>query len=514
MIPTGCHVMERESFENEEIATILNNEFIPVKIDKEERPDIDRIYMNFVQATTGSGGWPLNVFVTPDLEPVFGGTYWPGPTSNTAPFEDQVDFLGILNKLSTVWKEQEEKCRLDSRQMQQLKDFAAEGTFGDRLGEGGDGLDIELLEEANDHFASTFDNMNGGFGSAPKFPTPSKLSFLLRLGQYPQVILDVVGPDECQNAENMAIYTLRKMARGGIHDHIGNGFARYSVTADWSLPHFEKMLYDNAQLLHIYLDGFLLSRDADMLGAVYDIATYLTSSLAHPDGGFYSSEDADSYYRKGDAEKREGAYYVWTKREFENILGPNEPIVSAFFNVSSHGNVLPENDAHDEFLDQNVLAVVSNPSILGSHFGVKEEEVVRIIKEGKAALRAHREKDRVRPALDDKIIVSWNGIAIGALARTGAVIKGFDPEKSNEFLESAIKAAEFIKKELYDENEKVLYRVYREGRGDTRGFADDYAFLIEGLIDLYEATFNENYLQWADDLQRTYSISPPIPSIG
>jgi uncharacterized protein YyaL (SSP411 family) len=504
--------MERESFENEEIATILNTEFIPIKIDREERPDIDRIYMNFVQATTGSGGWPLNVFVTPDLEPIFGGTYWPSPTSNTTPFEDQVDFLGILNKLSTVWKEQEEKCRQDSRQiLQQLKDFAAEGTFGDRLGEGGDGLDIELLEEANQHFSSTFDTKNGGFGSAPKFPTPSKLSFLLRLSQYPEVVLDVVGPDECRNAESMAISTLRKMARGGIHDHIGSGFARYSVTADWSLPHFEKMLYDNAQLLHIYLDAFLLSRDADMLGSVYDIATYLTTALAHPAGGFYSSEDADSYYRPSDAEKREGAYYVWTKREFENILGPqNEPIVSAFFNVSSHGNVLPENDAHDEFIDQNVLAVVSNPSVLGSQFGVKEEEVVRIIKEGKIALRAHREKERVRPALDDKIIISWNGIAIGALARTAAVTKCFDPEKSKEFLDSATKAAEFIKKELYDEKEKILYRVYREGRGDTKGFADDYAFLIEGLIDLYEATFEEGWLQWADELQRK-PYSHPIP---
>lgn len=500
----GCHVMERESFENDEIATILNDAFIPVKIDREERPDIDRIYMNFVQATTGSGGWPLNVFVTPDLEPVFGGTYWPGPTSNTAPFEDQVDFLGILNKLSTAWKEQEEKCRLDSRQiLQQLKDFAAEGTFGDRFGEGGDGLDIELLEEAYGYFTTTFDNKNGGFGTAPKFPTPSKLSFLLRLGQYPQVVLDVVGPDECRNAENMAISTLRKMARGGIHDHIGNGFARYSVTVDWSLPHFEKMLYDNVQLLHIYLDAFLLSRDADMLGAVYDIGSYLTTTLSHPAGGFYSSEDADSYYRPNDAEKREGAYYVWTKREFENILGPqNEPIMSAFFNVSSHGNVLPGNDAHDEFIDQNVLAVVSNPSALAKQFGVKEEEVVRIIKEGKAALRAHRQKERVTPALDDKIIVSWNGIAIGALARTAAVTKGFDPDTSKKYLESAVKAAEFIKKELYDEKEKVLYRVYREGRGDTRGFADDYAFLIEGLIDLYEATFEESWLRWADELQR------------
>ena len=497
--------MEKESFENEEVAAILNESFIPVKIDREERPDIDRIYMNFVQATTGSGGWPLNVFVTPDLHPVFGGTYWPGPTSNTTPFEDQVDFLGILNKLSTVWEEQEQRCRQDSsRILQQLKDFAAEGTFGDRLGEGGDGLDIELLEEANQHFASTYDSKNGGFGSAPKFPTPAKLAFLLKLGQYPSVVHDVVGNLECENAENMALSTLRKMARGGIHDHIGNGFARYSVTADWSLPHFEKMLYDNAQLLHIYLDGFLLSRDPELLGTVYDISTYLTTTLAHPAGGFYSSEDADSYYKKGDSEKREGAFYVWTKREFENVLGSQaEPILSAFFNVSGHGNVKPENDAHDEFIDQNVLAVVNTPSTLATTFGMKEEDVVRIIKEGKAALRAHREKERVRPGLDDKIVVSWNGIAVGALARAAAVIKGFDPVKSEGFMTSALKAANFIKENLYDELTKNLYRVWREGRGDTLAFADDYAFLIEGLIDLYEATFDERWLQWADDLQRT-----------
>ncbi|KAL2062233.1 hypothetical protein VTL71DRAFT_6499 [Oculimacula yallundae] len=499
-----CHVMERESFENEEVASILNSAFIPIKIDREERPDIDRIYMNFVQATTGSGGWPLNVFVTPDLEPVFGGTYWPGPTSQT-PFEDQVDFLGILDKLSTVWREQEQRCRSDSKQiLEQLKSFAAEGTFGDRLGEGADGLDIELIEEANQHFASTFDSQNGGFGSAPKFPTPSKLSFLLRLGQYPPVVIDVVGAADCGKAQNMAVTTLKKMARGGIHDHIGNGFARYSVTADWSLPHFEKMLYDNAQLLHVYLDAFLLSRDAELLGVVYDISTYLTTDLADPEGGFYSSEDADSLYRKGDTEKREGAFYVWTKREFENVLGSQtEPILSAFFNVSGHGNVLPENDAHDEFLDQNVLAIVNTPSSLASQFGMKEEEVVRIIKEGKVALRSHREKERVRPVLDDKIVVSWNGIAIGALARTGAVIKGFDPIKSKEYLDFAIKAATFIKEKLYDADKKILYRIWREGRGDTEGFADDYAFLIEGLLDLYEATFEEKWLQWADELQQT-----------
>ncbi|TVY41754.1 Spermatogenesis-associated protein [Lachnellula subtilissima] len=500
-----CHVMERESFENEEVAAILNDAFIPIKIDREERPDIDRIYMNFVQATTGSGGWPLNVFVTPDLEPVFGGTYWPGPTSSTTPFEDQVDFLAILHKLSTVWKEQEERCRQDSSEiLKKLKDFASEGTFGDRRGEGGDGLDIELLEEANQHFLSTYDSQNGGFGSAPKFPTPSKLSFLLRLRQFPSAVHDVVGEEDCQKAENMAMTTLRKMARGGIHDHIGNGFSRYSVTADWSLPHFEKMLYDNAQLLHIYLDAFLLSRDPEMLGVVYGIASYLTSTLEHSAGGFYSSEDADSFYKRGDSEKREGAYYVWTKREFENVLGPHaEPILSAFFNVSGHGNVKPENDPHDEFIDQNVLTVANSPSTLASTFGMKEEEIVRIIKDGKATLRAHREKERVKPGLDDKIIVSWNGIAIGALARTAAVIKGFDPVKSEEYLKSALKAATFIKENLYEDSTKTLYRIWREGRGETKGFADDYAFLVDGLIDLYEATFNEEWLHWADDLQHS-----------
>ncbi|PQE33622.1 DUF255 domain protein [Rutstroemia sp. NJR-2017a WRK4] len=499
-----CHIMERESFENEEVAAILNDAFIPVKVDREERPDIDRIYMNFVQATTGSGGWPLNVFLTPDLEPVFGGTYWPGP-NNAIPFQDQVDFLGILNKLSTVWKEQEQRCRQDSVQiLQQLKDFADEGTLSGRLGESTDAIDIELLEEATQHFADTFDKKNGGFGSAPKFPTPSKLAFLLRLGQFPQAVLDIVGLPECHNAETMAITTLRKMARGGIHDHIGNGFARYSVTANWSLPHFEKMLYDNAQLLHIYLDAFLLSRDPEFLGVVYDIATYLTTSLAHSEGGFFSSEDADSYYKKGDAEKREGAYYVWTKREFENILGPQaEPVLSAFFNVTGHGNVEPDNDPHDEFIDQNVLAIVNTPSAIASTLGMKEDEVIRTIKKGKAALQAHREKERVKPGLDDKIVVGWNGIAIGALSRTGAVIKGFDPERSETYMAAAIKAATFIKDKLYDENSKKLYRIWREGRGDTEGFADDYAFLIEGLIDLYEATFDDKWLHWADDLQKS-----------
>jgi uncharacterized protein YyaL (SSP411 family) len=509
----GCHVMERESFENEEVAQILNNDFIPIKIDREERPDIDRIYMNFVQATTGSGGWPLNVFVTPTLEPVFGGTYWPGPHSNTPQLalEDQVDFLGILKKLSSVWKEQEDRCRQDSAQiLQQLKEFAAEGTFGGRLGEGADGLDLEILEEAYEHFASTFDRKNSGFGSAPKFPTPTKLSFLLRISRYPQAVIDIVGAEECAQAQHMAISSLRAMARGGIHDHIGHGFARYSVTADWSLPHFEKMLYDNAQLLHVYLDAFLATSDPEFLGVMYDLAEYLTTdALAAKDGGYYSSEDADSFYRKGDAEKREGAFYVWTSREVDTILGnPAAEICTAFWGICSHGNVAPENDVHDEFINQNVLSIVSTPKSLATQFGMSEQEVVRIIKESRSKLRAHRDTERVRPALDDKIVVGWNGIAIGALARTSAAISKFDAERAARYISSAKKAGEFIKHSMYNPTQMTLKRVWRDGvAGDTGAFADDYAFLIEGLLDLYEATFEEEWLRWANDLQ---SMHPPI----
>ena len=236
--------MERESFENPEIAAILNSSFIPIKIDREERPDIDRIYMNYVQATTGGGGWPLNVFLTPDLEPLFGGTYWPGPNSPTA-HRDHVGFLGILEKIRDTWANQRQRCLESSREVtSQLRDFAQEGVVSrdGRISDGeGDGLELELLEEAFNGFERRFDKFRGGFGRAPKFPTPANLQFLIRLGLYPQVVQDVVGRSECDNASEMVTLTLDKMAKGGIHDQVGNGFARYSVTKDWSLPHFEKM---------------------------------------------------------------------------------------------------------------------------------------------------------------------------------------------------------------------------------------------------------------------------------
>ncbi|KAF2397118.1 DUF255-domain-containing protein [Trichodelitschia bisporula] len=508
-----CHVMERESFENHDVAALLNSSFIPIKVDREERPDVDRIYMNYVQATTGSGGWPLSVFLTPNLEPLFGGTYWPGPGSTVGSGAvGHIDFMHVLKKMADVWRTQREKCLESAREItEDLREFTQEGMIS--LGEGEDGeeqtlgvtLDLELLEEAYNHFVQRYDRTFAGFGDAPKFPTPSNLAFLLRLGEFPQEVRDVVGEKECEKAREMALETLSRMARGGIHDQIGNGFARYSVTRDWSLPHFEKMLYDQAQLLAVYLDAYLITKDSSHLDTVHDIATYLTSAPIHsPEGGFFSAEDADSYYRSTDKEKREGAFYVWTQKELQSILGDRDAeVVGRYYGVQENGNVSPEHDAHDELINQNVLAITTTPDALAKEFGLEKNEVLRILQEGKEKLRAHREKERPRPALDDKIVTSWNGLAIGALARVASAIETEDPERASSYLQAAKKAALFIKQNLYDEERGTAKRVFREGPGDAPGFADDYAFLIAGLCDLFEATGEEGWLEWAEKLQHT-----------
>lgn len=506
-IVKGCHVMERESFSSPEIAQILNSSFIPIKIDREERPDIDAIYMNYVQAITGSGGWPLNVFVTPDLEPVFGGTYWRGPSiPMTLTATETIGFLDILKKMEAVWVHQEGRCRESAKEItRQLREFAEEGVYAHQMGpkHDGDGLELELLEEAYQHFERKYDKVNGGFSGPPKFALPVNLRFLLRLNQGPEIVKHIVGEDECKNAATMAVNTLRKMAKGGIRDHVGHGFARYSVTADWSLPHFEKMLYDQAQLLHVYLDAFLITHDPEILEVVYDIASYLTSQpMAAPSGGFYSAEDADSYPTKSDVEKREGAYYVWSLRAFQDVLGHrNGDICARFYGVTADGNIARGNDPHDEFISQNVLSIKSTPLALAKDLGMAEHEIIQILKDSRTKLREFRSVERPPPTLDDKIIVAWNGLAIGALARTSAALESLDKAKAKEYRTAAEKAVAFIKKELFDEESAMLWRVYREGRGDTPGFCDDYAFLIQGLIDLYEATFNEEYLQFADTLQ-------------
>ncbi|KAJ5677144.1 uncharacterized protein N7477_002777 [Penicillium maclennaniae] len=486
-----CHVMEKESFMSTDVATILNESFIPIKVDREERPDIDDVYMNYVQATTGAGGWPLNVFLTPNLEPVFGGTYWPGPNSATLQGPGTTGFVEILEKLRDVWQTQQQRC-LDSAKdiTAQLREFAEEGTHSQHgTREDDEDLDIELLEEAYQHFSSRYDSINGGFGRAPKFPTPSNLSFLLRLGAYPKEVADIVGQDECEKATAMAVTTLVNMARGGIRDHIGHGFSRYSVTTDWSLPHFEKMLHDQAQLLDVYVDAFRLTHDPELLGAVYDLAAYLTTEpLQSPTGGFFSSEDADSFPHPNDTEKREGAFYVWSLKELTQVLGTRD--------------APPSTTPHDEFMNQNVLSIRATPSKLAKEFGLSEEEVVRIIKSGKKKLHDYREKTRGRPDLDDKIIVAWNGLAIGALAKCSVLFEEIESSKAVQCREAAARAIGFIKENLFEKTTGKLWRIWRDGsRGDTPGFADDYAYLISGLLDMYEATFDDSYLQFAERLQ-------------
>ncbi|KAI2791238.1 hypothetical protein POX_c04095 [Penicillium oxalicum] len=503
-----CHVMEKESFMSSEVATILNESFIPIKVDREERPDIDDIYMNYVQATTRVGWLASKRLSHSRARARFRWNILAGAQFG---YLTRTGHHRLRRDLGEAERCLENTTRTLPRERQGYYDATARirrgRTHSQSTGQEGEeeDLDIELLEEAYQHFATRYDSINGGFGRAPKFPTPANLAFLLRLGAYPAEVQDVVGQDECEKATAMAVTTLVNMARGGIRDHIGHGFSRYSVTADWSLPHFEKMLYDQAQLLDVYLDAFRLTHDPELLGAVYDLAAYLTTApMQSPTGGFYSSEDADSYPSPNETEKREGAFYVWSLKELNQVLGSRDaPVCARHWGVLPDGNVAAEYDPHDEFMNQNVLSVKATPSKLAKDFGLSEEEVVRIIKNGKQKLRDHREKARGHPDLDDKIVVAWNGLAIGALAKCSVLFGEIESSKATSCREAAARAIGFIKDNLFERSTGKLWRIWRDGsRGDTPGFADDYAYLTSGLLDMYEATFDDSYLQFAERLQK------------
>ncbi|PKS09562.1 hypothetical protein jhhlp_004179, partial [Lomentospora prolificans] len=540
-----CRLMMTETFAHPQCAEMLNSYFIPVIVDREERPDVDTVYMNYVQAVNGAGGWPLNLFLTPELAPVFGGTYWPGPgpgaDSGSVETEgEDLDFLLILKKLRKVWLEQETRCRTEAKDvLAQLREFAAEGTLGRTFDHRGSfpailappsaaldmhvetaiatslqpddstELDLDQLEEAYRHIAGTFDPIYGGFGIAPKFPTPSKLSFLLKLSQLPPEVQDVVGSTQCAHAREMALFTLRKIRDGALRDHVGGqGLARYSVTSDWSIPHFEKLVVDNALLLSVFLDAWISSGSSkkdEFFEIVTELAEYLSSSpISLEGGGFASSEAADTYYRHGDTHLRDGAYQLWTRREFDSVIGNSQDsaIAAAYWNVLEHGNVEPDQDPHDDFMNRNVLRIVKDVPELSKQFKVPVEEVKTIIQNAKAKLKAHREKERVRPSIDDKIVTSWNGLVISSLSRAAVSLQYVEGVEHAKYLDAARKAAAFIKEDLWDAKQGVLYRIYRNGRGDGRGFAEDYAYLIEGLLDLYSATLDDEWLKWADELQQ------------
>jgi uncharacterized protein len=478
-----CHVMAHESFENEEVAAVMNREFVNIKVDREERPDVDRAYMTFVQATTGGGGWPMSVWLTPGLKPFVGGTYFP-PEERFG----QPAFKTVLERIATAWKENHDKIvEQGGKIVEALRESQSATTAEGKI-------DAAILDAAYRQLDRSYDPKEGGFGNAPKFPRPATLNFLTRFyARDPK-------SESGKQALEMTLFTLRKMAAGGMHDHIGGGFHRYSVDRYWHVPHFEKMLYDQAQLAVACLDAFQITRDQQYKSVARDILDYVARDMTSKEGGFFSAEDADSPVAagadRGHAETREGAFYIWTKKEIDAALGDIAEMFAFHYGVQPHGNAPEGSDPQDEFRGQNILIERHTIAETAKHFGKTEGEIRKLLAQCREKLFSIRAK-RPRPHLDDKIIAAWNGLMISAYARGAQVLD--EPR----YLEIAMRAAKFLRTNLYEEKSKLLYRNYRGGRSDIEGFADDYAFVIQGLLDLYEASFDVEWLKFAVELQET-----------
>ena len=454
-----CHVMERESFEMDSVAEVLNRDFISIKVDREERPDVDRIYMLFVQATTGSGGWPMSVFLTPDLKPFFGGTYFPPDNRYGRP-----GFRTVLEQLAGVWKNDRPRI-LNSTQdiLDQLRSHVDVGA-ADPV------LDPKRAAEVTFYsLQRSFDKDLGGFGSSPKFPRPVTINFLLRHYELTKT----------EDSLEMAVKTLTEMALGGMNDQLGGGFHRYSVDSQWFVPHFEKMLYDQAQLVVAYIEAYQLTGNAALAQTARETLDYVLRDLRHPEGGFFSAEDADSVIdRAHPHDKGEGAFYIWSYDELEAIVGKDRmPWFEKRFGIERNGNV--HEDPHAEFTGKNIL-YLSNPATEAL------DEPLR------ASLLAARNL-RVRPHLDDKVLTAWNGLMISAFAIAGRVLD--DPR----YIDAAASAIAFIEAKLLSSS-GVLLRRFRDGDAAIPGFLDDYAFFAQGLLDTHEATANPHYLDLASKL--------------
>lgn len=501
-----CHVMAHESFENEEIAAIMNREFVNIKVDREERPDVDRVYMTFVQATTGGGGWPMSVWLTPDLKPFVGGTYFPPEDRYGQPA-----FRKVLERIASAWKQDHEKIAesgskiVDALRESQSSTADAEAKIDSAA----------AFEKAYEQLERSFDPKEGGFSMAPKFPRPVALNFLTRY--YARDSKN----EKSKHALEMDLFTLRKMAAGGVHDHLGGGFHRYSVDRYWHVSHFEKMLYDQAQLASAYLDAFQITQDrqrsrlepSDVDGTARegsrageranqyadvarDILDYVTRDMTSKDGGFFSAEDADSLFEQGKPEHGEGAFYVWTEKEIDDALGDDSGLFKYHYGVQPHGNAPEGSDPQDEFRGKNILIQRHTVSETAKHFKKNEDEVRQSLTRSRKKLFDLRSQ-RPRPHLDDKIISAWNGLMISAFARAGQILD------ERTYIEAATRAAKFVRANLYDDKAKTLFRNYRRSRSAIEGFADDYAFVIQGLLDLYEASFDVAWLKFALELQET-----------
>lgn len=478
-----CHVMAHESFENAEVAAILNAQFISIKVDREERPDVDRLYMSFVQATTGHGGWPMSVWLTPGLQPFVGGTYFP-PEDRPG----RVGFATLLQRIAKAWETNREGVVAQGEAMvKALRENATESMPSPEVIP----LDAQPLERGYQVFAQMFDGDEGGWGGAPKFPRPTVFSFLFR-----EYARRGAHTPEGRHAAEMALFTLGKMASGGMHDHLGGGFHRYSVDEFWHVPHFEKMLYDQAQLVWAYLEAAQLTGETAYADVARDILGYVQRDLTDPQGGFFSAEDADSLVAVGKPEHAEGAFYVWTQGEIESVLGAEDAALFGFtFGVKPEGNAPEGADPQGEFTGKSILIQRHSLAAVAEEFHLTVSEVQSRLDASKAKLATVRAQ-RPRPHLDDKIITAWNGLMIAAFARAYQVLG--EPAH----LAAAQRAATFVREQLTRGAEDQLLRSYRQGPGTVAAFADDYAFLIQGLLDLYEADFNASWLDWARVLQR------------
>nr|XP_012233757.1 PREDICTED: spermatogenesis-associated protein 20 isoform X1 [Linepithema humile] len=498
-----CHVMEKESFENEEIAQIMNEHFINIKVDREERPDIDRIYMTFVQARTGHGGWPMSVFLSPNLTPVTGGTYFPPDDKHGLP-----GFKTLLLAVAKKWTEQKSDIiKTAANIVDHLKNIV-ECRQGLKKDDGFPTAECALL--CAHLLANAYEPTYGGFGSrsrmnSPKFPEPVNFNFLF------STYALSTSPELRRQCLDMSVHTLTKMAHGGIHDHVGQGFSRYSVDGEWHVPHFEKMLYDQAQIIQAYADAYIATKDSFYSDIVDDIATYVARDLRHKEGGFFSAEDADSLPEPQASAKREGAFYVWTYNELKTLLNKKIPdnnnveyfdLICYHFNVKKEGNVRKAQDPHGELTGKNVFIVHDGIEQTAEHFNLNADDAKSHVKEACRILFEERSK-RPRPHLDDKIVTAWNGLMISGFARAGTAVK------NERYIELATDAAKFVERYLFDRNNSVLLRSCYRGEDDNimqtsvpiNGFHDDYAFVVKGLLDLYEANFDPHWLELAEELQ-------------
>ncbi|MBI5145855.1 MAG: thioredoxin domain-containing protein [Thaumarchaeota archaeon] len=444
-----CHVMEHESFENEDIAKIMNEYFVSIKVDREERPDLDDIYQKVCQMTTGQGGWPLSVFLTPDQKPFYVGTYFPSLDSYGMP-----GFGSLLRQLAQAWNEKPNDVKKAAENFMETLQKTEKITTPSKL-------EKSILDEAAMNLMQIADSTYGGFGNAPKFPNVANLSFVLRYSKISKI----------SKFSEFVFKTLNKMAKGGIFDQIGGGFHRYSTDARWLVPHFEKMLYDNALLPIVYSEAYQITKDPFYLEVIQKTLNFVLREMASPEGGFYSALDADS-------EGEEGKYYVWKKKEIQEILGKNADIFCLYYDVTDGGNF----EGHT-ILNNNI-----GMSTVAFHFGIPEDNVKKIILDSSCMLLESRSQ-RIRPGLDDKVLTSWNALVISAFA------KGYRVSEDNSYLEAAEKCISFIERNLISEGH--LLRTYKNGQAKLRGYLEDYSYFINAILDVFEIKPDSKYLDLA-----------------